>query len=202
MALAAAALAPGFRDPVPDAQGTFRAVMEALARPGSLQRLATLPAVPEPLPPELAAIALALADHEAPLWLDVRLAAAPAVVDWLRFHSGAPVVADPASAAFALIADPAACPPLEAFARGTPDYPDRSATLVLAVAELTTAHGLILEGPGIRGRALLGAAPLPNDFAQRLERNRAGFPLGVDHLLVASGRVAGLPRTTRILGVA
>jgi alpha-D-ribose 1-methylphosphonate 5-triphosphate synthase subunit PhnH len=202
MSLATAALAPGFRDPVRDAQSTFRAVMEALARPGSLQRLIDLPAAPEPLTPELAAIALALADHETPLWLDARLSGLTAVADWLRFHTGAPIVADPAGAAFALIADPAACPPPEAFAQGTQDYPDRSATLVLAVAELTTGQGLVLEGPGIAGRAVLGAAPLPTDFRARLERNRAGTPLGVDHLLVGTGRVAGLPRTTRILGAA
>ena len=202
MSLATAALGPGFLDPVGDAQITFRAVMEALARPGSLQRLTALPAAPEPLTPELAAIALALADHETSLWLDARLAGLPAVADWLRFHTGASIVTDPADAAFALIADPAACLPPEAFAQGTQDYPDRSAMLVLAVAELTTDQGLILKGPGIAGHAVLGAAPLPADFRQRLERNRAGFPLGVDHLLAASGRVAGLPRTTRILGAA
>ncbi len=196
-----AALAPGFRDPVRDAQAVFRAAMEALARPGTIRALpADLPQPPAPLTPGLGAIALALADHEAPLWLDAPLAAAPAVAEWLRFHSGAPVTADPASAAFALVADPPRCPPLAAFAQGTPDYPDRSATLVLAVAALATgSEGLPLEGPGIRGRARLAAAPLPPDFRERLERNRAGFPLGVDHLLAAAASVAGLPRSARVV---
>ena len=72
-------LLPGFADPVLDAQRVFRGVMEALARPGSLQPLADLPEVPAPLTPELAAIALALADADAPLWLDAPLAGAPAV---------------------------------------------------------------------------------------------------------------------------
>ena len=47
-------LLPGFADPVLDAQRVFRAVMEALARPGSLQPLSDLPDVPAPLTPELA----------------------------------------------------------------------------------------------------------------------------------------------------
>ena len=100
-------LLPGFADPVLDAQRVFRGVMEALARPGSLQPLADLPEVPAPLTPELAAIALALADADAPLWLDAPLAGAPAVAEFLRFHTGAPIVKDPAEAAFALVADPA-----------------------------------------------------------------------------------------------
>lgn len=194
-----AALAPGFDRPARDAQAVFRAVMEALARPGTVQPLpAGLPRPPAPLTPGLGAIALALADHETPLWLDAPLAAAPAVAEWLRFHTGAPVTADPALAAFALVADPPRCPPLAAFAQGTPDYPDRSATLVLAVTALATGEGLPLEGPGIRGQTRLAAAPLPPDFRERLANNRARLPLGVDHLLVAPGSVAGLPRSTRV----
>ena len=128
-------LLPGFADPVLDAQRVFRGVMEALARPGSLKPHADLPEVPAPLTPELAAIALALADADAPLWLDAPLAGAPAVAEFLRFHTGAPIVKDPAEAAFALVADPARCPPHESFAQGTPDYPDASTTLVLALTE-------------------------------------------------------------------
>ncbi|MCK8785725.1 phosphonate C-P lyase system protein PhnH [Roseomonas sp. NAR14] len=194
-----AAIPLGFAEPSLDSQRVFRAVLEALARPGQPQRLAGLADAPRPLTPELAAIALALADHEAPLWLDARLAAAPDVAAFLRFHTGAPVVTDPAAAAFALVADPADCPPPEAFAEGTPEDPDRSTTLVLAVGHLTEGIGMTLAGPGIPGRVRLGAGPLPADFAARLRRNAAGFPLGLDHLLAAPGLVAGLPRSTRLV---
>ncbi|MGY2047135.1 phosphonate C-P lyase system protein PhnH [Methylobacterium sp. JK268] len=192
------ALAPGLRDPVHDGQAIFRATMEALARPGRVQRLAPALAPPRPLTPELAAIALALADADAPLWLDAPLAERPEVAEFLRFHTGAALVPDPARAAFALLADPAACPDFGAFAQGEPAYPDRSATLVLAVDHLTEEGGFTLEGPGIRGRARLGAAPLPAGFAARMAANRASFPLGLDLLLVAPGRIAGLPRSTRV----
>lgn len=195
----ATSLAPGFAHAVFDSQAVFRAVMDALARPGTLRPLAGLPGAPHPLTPELAAIALALADHEAPLWLDAPLAAAPDVAVFLRFHTGAALVADPADAAFALVSDPERCPALDGFAQGTPEYPDRSATLVLAVRNLLPGGSLVLEGPGIPGHARLGAHPLPPDMMGRLARNRAGFPRGVDHLLAAPGWVAGLPRTTAVM---
>jgi alpha-D-ribose 1-methylphosphonate 5-triphosphate synthase subunit PhnH len=196
-------LAPGFRDPVHDAQGAFRAVLDALARPGTLQALPTDLRPPAPLTPELAAVALTLADADAPLWLDAPLGECEAVAAYLRFHTGAALVAEPARAAFALIAEPTACPPFGRFAQGDPAYPDRAATLVLAVDRLAADDGHALAGPGIRGTARLHAAPLPPDFAARCAENHAGFPLGVDLLLVGrdrdgAARVAGLPRSTRV----
>lgn len=196
-----AAIAAGFADPVHDAQRTFGAVMRALAEPARPVPLAGDLAPPAPLSPEMAAVALCLLDYETPVFLDAPLAAAPDVARFLAFHTGAPVVEDPAEARFALISDAAALPDFARFAQGEPDYPDRSATLVVAVETLAVAplaegaRGLVLEGPGIRGRQALSAAPLPGDLPLRLLANRAQFPLGVDLLLVAPGAVAGLPRS-------
>jgi len=191
-------LAPGFADPVHDAQATFRAVMEALARPGLVRPLAPGLQPPAPLTPELAAIALALTDADTPVWLDPALAEAPAVAAYLRFHTGAPLTADPARAAFALVRDPARCPPFDRFASGTPAYPDTSTTLVLALDTITEGMGLHLTGPGIRGTARMALAPLPDGFVGQLATNRADFPLGIDLILTAPGRVAGLPRSTTV----
>ncbi|MGE8129865.1 phosphonate C-P lyase system protein PhnH [Methylobacterium sp. NPDC080182] len=191
-------LAPGFADPVHDAQDTFRAVMDALARPGRVRPLTPDLAPPAPLTPELAAVALTLTDADTPVWLDPALAAAPEVAEYLRFHTGAPLTGDPAAAAFALVSDPARCPPLSRFAPGTPAYPDTATTLVLALDALAEGEGLCLSGPGIRGTAGIAPAPLPDGFAAQLAENRAGFPLGVDLILTAPGRVAGLPRSTTV----
>ena len=192
------AVQPAFRDPARDAQAVFRAVMDAMARPGSVQIIAPAFTPPPPLGPVAAAIALALADYETPIWLDAALARGAEIGAFLRFHTGAKLVASPEEASFALIAEPRAAPPLSAFARGTPDYPDRSTTVILQVNELTK-DGWRLAGPGIAGETGFGAAPLPEDFAQQLHDNRARFPLGVDVIFAAQAAVAALPRSIRIL---
>lgn len=197
-----AALAKGFADPVFEAQRAFRAVMDALARPGTVQDFPVELGPPAPLTPELAAIALALADHEAPLWLDAPLAAAAGVAAFLRFHTGAAIVAQPGEAAFALVCDPLQSPPLETFAQGTQEYPDRSATLVLAVSRLSNQPGLRLAGPGILDQAVLDTGPLPPGFAAQWARNRRLFPRGVDLILAGRGCIAALPRTTALVGSA
>src|SRR5205085_9658262 len=87
----ATAVAPGFTEPVLGAQTAFRAVMNAMARPGTVLPLAGIAQAPAPLLPAAAAIALALVDYETPVWLDPALAGASAVGRWLAFHSGAPL---------------------------------------------------------------------------------------------------------------
>ena len=192
------AVQPAFRDPARDAQDVFRAVMNALARPGRIQRLGTGFTPPAPLGPTAAAILLALADYETPLWLDTPLAGASGVAEFLRFHTGAKLIATPEDAAFAVIAAPLGASPLSAFAQGTPDYPDRSTTVIFQVEHLSP-EGWRLAGPGIDRETGFGAEPLPEGFAHQLHDNRSRFPLGVDIILAAPGAIAGLPRSTRIL---
>ena len=85
------ALDAGFADPVLGAQSTFRAVMEALSRPGTAQPIAFPATPPIPLTAELAAVALTLFDHDTAVWLDPALMELDAVCTWLAFHTGAPV---------------------------------------------------------------------------------------------------------------
>jgi alpha-D-ribose 1-methylphosphonate 5-triphosphate synthase subunit PhnH len=181
------------------AQATFRAVMNATARPGSIETLHHVPSVPEPLSPGAAALALALFDHDTPIWLDAALAEKSAVSDWLRFQTGAPVTADPMEAAFALVSDAVNLPPLHLFNPGTPEYPDRSTTLILQIGTFATGSRIVLTGPGIRGRQLLQAAPLPDDLSAQLTLNRGLFPRGVDLLLVSGDSVAAIPRSARLM---
>ena len=54
------------------AQSTFRSVMDAMARPGSVQRIAAAARPPPPMMRGTAAIALTLFDHDTPIWLDAR----------------------------------------------------------------------------------------------------------------------------------
>lgn len=189
----------GFARPVFDAQAAFRAVMDAMARPGTVQPVPPAARPPAPLAATAGAVALALCDHDTPVWLDAPLAASEAVSAWLGFHTGAPRAATPAEAHFAFVAAPAAMIGLENFAQGTQAYPDRSATLVLQVDTLREGPALRLAGPGIEHEARLAAAPLPRHVAEQWAQNNARFPRGVDLVLAAPDGIAALPRTTRIL---
>ena len=188
----------GFADPVFNGQTVFRAVMDAMARPGSIQPVATLAQPPLPLSTAAAAVALTLCDHDTPVWLDRGLQSAAAVAGWLGFHTGAPLANTPADAHFALVGDPASLIALENFAQGTHEYPDRSTTLILQVASLASGENLLLQGPGIERVAMIAPMPLPRHFVEQWKQNRARFPRGVDLILAAPEGIACLPRTTRI----
>lgn len=192
-------LAAGFADKVVSAQATFRAVMEAMARPGTVQQLdAKLRHAPLPLMPAAAAIALTLFDHDTPIWLDAPLKATPAVTSWLRFHTAAPLTDATADAAFALVSSVDQMPVLDQFALGSNDYPDRSTTLVLQLSSLEVGDAFELQGPGINGRASLHA-PLPAELIAQRASLQPLFPRGLDLILVASDALVAIPRTTQIM---
>ncbi|MFC0241781.1 phosphonate C-P lyase system protein PhnH [Rhodopseudomonas telluris] len=191
-------LSAGFADKVTSAQTTFRAVMQAMARPGTVQRLETgLQQVPAPLTEATAAIALTLFDHDTPLWLD-EATRGGVVTQWLRFHTSAPQVDEPNAAAFALIADPDTMPVLEQFALGSNDYPDRSTTLILQLGSLDDGLAFELSGPGIRGTAML-RAPLSAGLLAQRDALTPLFPRGIDLILAVGDAIVALPRTTRLV---
>ena len=191
-------LAGGFEQPVVDAQSVFRAVMEAFSRPGRSVALSTKVEPPSPLTVEAGAVALALFDQDTPIWCDAPLAGEPAIRDWLAFHTGAPVAAGPEQAAFALISAADRMPALSGFAQGTADYPDRSTTLIMMVNTLMSRDVVRLAGPGIEATETIAPAPLPANFWDQARANQTLFPRGVDILFAAPGKIAALPRSTRI----
>jgi alpha-D-ribose 1-methylphosphonate 5-triphosphate synthase subunit PhnH len=193
-----AELPAGFADKVLSAQTTFRSVMDAMARPGSVQRVAAASGAPAALMRGTAAIALTLFDHDTPVWLDPLLSETSDVGKWLKFHTGAPVIADSSISSFAVIGDARALPALDRFAFGTNEYPDRSTTVILQVESLTQGAAFELRGPGIDGAAVLRATLQPADLFERLAINAALFPRGIDVVLVADDAVVAIPRTTRL----
>jgi alpha-D-ribose 1-methylphosphonate 5-triphosphate synthase subunit PhnH len=180
---------PGFADPVGQAQACFRAVLDAMARPGTRVTAGQGLTPPAPLDPATAAVLLTLVDYDTPLWLDP---ASVAARDWVAFHCGAGFTELPADAAFALAMT---LPDLSRLSPGTHEQPETAATLILQVASLTEGTRYRLRGPGLRAPGTLAVTGLPDDFAAIWQRNRAGFPLGVDLLLCAGATIAALPRS-------
>src|SRR5262245_41909085 len=145
----------GLVDPIVDGQRVLRAVLEAMARPGRVLAVAGPVESPVPLDPATTAVCLALIDLDKPLWLG-GAAASRALLDSLGFHCGARLAAAPSAARFAVVADPASMPPLDAFEAGDDEEPERSATLIVQVGGFQTGVGRRLRGPGIQGEAWLG----------------------------------------------
>ena len=95
----AASLSGGFADTAREAARAFRASLDAMARPGTLQRVAgAMP--PAPLSPAAGALILTLADTTTGLHL-APSHDTPSLRDWITFHTGAPFVG-PEAAVFAL----------------------------------------------------------------------------------------------------
>jgi len=184
-------LGGGFADPPLAAARAFRAVLDALARPGRIARLEGA-APPAPLSPAAGVLLLTLADATTP----VHLAPSHATADltrWIGFHCGAPLVG--ADAAVFAVGPWDGLDPVGRYAAGSAEYPDRSATLIVEVAALEPANAR-LTGPGIRGEAWLR---LPDPAA--LAANHARYPLGFDLFLTCGDRIAGLPRSTKVEAV-
>lgn len=194
--------APAFADPVFQSQAVFRAIMRAMATPGTRFDCGIALSPPGPLAPAAAAALLTLADYETPLWIAPSFAAASgrAVADYLVFHTGAPLARSADKAVFALVDLVADDLRLEDFALGDAEYPDRSTTVVAQSAVFGEGSRLRLGGPGVRGHAELSAAPLPRDFLVQWRANRSRFPLGVDLILASETEFVGLPRTLAIAG--
>jgi alpha-D-ribose 1-methylphosphonate 5-triphosphate synthase subunit PhnH len=192
----AAALDGGFSDPAQQAARVFRALLDAMARPGTVRAVAGA-APPRGLSAAAGAALVTLADAETPIWLPERLARGPAA-DWLRFHTGAPGAGGPGEARFAVGAW-GELAPLAQWPAGGPAYPDRSATLIVELDALEGGPQFRLAGPGIAGTRTFAPA-LPEGAAAELAANAARFPLGVDLILAAGDRLAALPRSTRAGG--
>lgn len=189
---------PGFADPVFDSQSVFRTILDALARPG---RIASMPCdpltTPDGLNPAAASICLCLLDPSTCLWLDSGVGNSE-IQAFLKFHSGCSIVSDPQAASFAILSDIARISDVHTFNQGTPEYPDRSTTVIVQVDDLAEGTGTTLTGPGIERERRLDVAGFTDEGWRTLAMNNAQYPLGVDILFAADTRLAGLPRSVRI----
>ena len=146
----------GFAEPIDHARA-FRILLDATAHPGRVLSLSAAIDAPRQLHSTAAATFLVLCDCDTPLWVAPSLHSPP-VVDFLRFHTGAPITRDARSARFLLCDSAAGGDALREAHSGCAEYPDRSATIVVQVATLGGGMPVSLTGPGIKDRQTFGPA--------------------------------------------
>jgi alpha-D-ribose 1-methylphosphonate 5-triphosphate synthase subunit PhnH len=190
-------LVRGFADPVHDAQACFRVLLDALARPGTVCSIdVALDDDAKRLWPAAAfAAMLTLADFSTPVWLQQH---DEALAQAIRFHTDAPLADAPETAAFAYIADAAGLPAPDAFALGTPEAPQGSATLLIRIDALEGGRPLTLSGPGIQSSVCIAPLGIAETFWRARASLAALAPCGIDCYLVCGRAVIGIPRTTRV----
>jgi alpha-D-ribose 1-methylphosphonate 5-triphosphate synthase subunit PhnH len=184
-----------------DTQRHFRTLLDCMARPGKIGRLAAVAVTPPP--PLLAAsayVAFTLLNADATFNVT---ALGAGIADYLRANTQArPTPLPEADFVFAEGSGDEAF--LHEARTGIATYPETGATVVLQVANLGRSSSvgglqLTLEGPGVEGRTVLLAAGLNPACLEVLKQRNAEFPLGIDAILTAGdGLVACLPRTTRV----
>jgi alpha-D-ribose 1-methylphosphonate 5-triphosphate synthase subunit PhnH len=216
--------AVGLADPVHGSQAVFRRVLDAMSRPGRVQELpADLFALPSrpalPLGSAAAAVLLTLCDGETALWWSP----GPRLLqlqDWARFHAGVRWVEAVEDADVVGLRASALTPELWSRLRpGSDVAPHTAATLIVEVdvldalpevpaapadaapAHLTGEAVLTLQGPGIEHTARLRVGGIAPEVWQARRDQSAIYPCGVDLLLCCGHRVAGLPRSTRLIGL-
>lgn len=178
-------------DPVHDTRDCFRALVDAMSRPGTVAASPTEPAT--------YAVLATLVDHEVTLFSpDDRIKTALA-------NEGRLTEADREQADIVHAPDPAACPVGE-LSRGTLKEPSDGATVVYRVdelhadSEMPAADGteLALSGPGVEGRRRFGVEGFTLADARTLSESQASYPRGVDAILTTESEIVALPRSVEL----
>lgn len=188
----------GFARPVFESQSTFRAILEAMSRPGSIVPLPVQGEGPRGWSGGMTSVVLTMCDMDTPVWLDGQ-AGTDDAFRFLRFHCACPLLDAPDKASFAIVINHALMPSLDAFSLGSAEYPERSTTVLLATdIDDDSGETISINGPGVDGKGRLPLSWLPPKFMEKWRDNGCLFPRGVDLILVGKAHVVGLPRTLRM----
>ena len=188
---------PGFQDLIHDSQSTFKVLLDALSRPGTIKQVTAQLTPPSELNIACAAACLTLFDLETKVWLQPGLNRE--VKDWLLFHTNCRFTENIKQADFAVIWDIENMPELSKFKQGTPIYPEDSTTLLITVGAKGFSPASdklpILTGAGINQQITMPIA-LSNSFWQQWQQNHNSYPQGIDIYFFSEAKVVGLPRTS------
>jgi alpha-D-ribose 1-methylphosphonate 5-triphosphate synthase subunit PhnH len=167
-------------------QQTFRTILEAMSRPGSLHAIHF-----DEQSNTLSAVLATLLDGTVTL---ADPGALVSVADWPLLQSSQDKIE---TADFIICkgqSKPDITPKL-----GTLESPEQSATLILKVESLIEgALSVLLTGPGINGSQSVSISGLDTDWLSNREDWVCEFPLGVDLILIDDKRLIAIPRTTKV----
>jgi alpha-D-ribose 1-methylphosphonate 5-triphosphate synthase subunit PhnH len=176
--------------------GAFRRILDAIAHPGRVQKLSDKIS-------DLDGAALlfsrTLLDPET--GFAVASSVRSDLASQIERTSGCRLV-DLEKADFVFVAKPGTDGALDRIRRGTPDWPDASATVVYLVEALHEEGGdRSWSGPGIPGARFPKTEGLdPREWDMLGEANST-YPLGVDcFFLDEHGQIMAMPRSTRLDG--
>jgi alpha-D-ribose 1-methylphosphonate 5-triphosphate synthase subunit PhnH len=188
--------------PLPTAvsRQVFRAVLDALARPGLPARLPVRSGEASAAGPPAALLPLlALADLGTGIHVLDHPDTPTSWVDALATATSAPAVT-PERARLVGALRPITPAEVGALNRGTALAPEEAALLTVAVTDLAGGPARwVLSGPGVPGRRTISPSGVPAGFLAARAAAVHRYPTGIDVLLVApDGRLLGLPRSTSI----
>ncbi|MFB6123665.1 MAG: phosphonate C-P lyase system protein PhnH [Haloferacaceae archaeon] len=174
-------------DPVHDTRETFRALCDAMSRPGTRQ---TVPATPADH-----AVLATLVDHEVTVHTDDD-AVREAFASQGRLAEAAPETADVVHARGVPSWDVREC------SRGSLTEPSDGATAVYRVDDLGDAPtpnltAVTVTGPGVDGERRFGVS-LPATELAAVAAAQSAYPRGVDAVFATETTVAALPRSVEL----
>ena len=186
-------------DKVFDTQCIYRLTLDSMARPGKLNSLPILQVnPPSALSRSAAAVTLTLLDSETGFCM---LPSEQTMIDYLVLNTGA--VPSPLTVAeFIVVLGGEKWPELSNVCCGTLISPEKGATLIIMVDRLATdGNGikLTLQGPGIKGEAVLCISGLNQETLEAIANLNQEYPLGVDVIYVDdAGNIACIPRSSSL----
>jgi alpha-D-ribose 1-methylphosphonate 5-triphosphate synthase subunit PhnH len=188
---------PGLTNPVYDAQGIFRLLLNGMAEPGLIARLDDVQDFPVGLNAASYAIALTLFDQDTCIHLSSSLQH-DAIKDSLRFHSAVDLVPSCDMADF-VICNEIDRPDLDQLNAGSETYPDQSCTLIIQCDSFFKGIIYRATGPGIETSRKIRCSGFNDTLLHQRESLAAQFPLGIDLILTCGREFFCIPRTTKLI---
>ena len=166
----------------------FRSLVNATSYPGRSFQINKLKK-PSVLSNAAATILITLCDNESNVYLTKEYNTEE-VRNWLIFNTGA-IISNKKNADF-VIGTWKSLLPLNEFKIGVPEYPERSATLIIEETKYKKVKCNI-DGPGIKNKLNIDL-PNPELF---IENNNL-YPLGLDFYFTNDLEILSIPRSTKI----